>query len=268
MDMHAAPRIPATMVGQVVRYARGGGVGNIDWNVTARRGEPCRKKLVEAREPTVIVLFEDSPSLQFGSGARTKREAALDVAGYLALLSAMNGDHFGFWHAAPQCQAVRPPACGHSNIIATAIDLLGQPVPDLTAGGTVDVDWRHLYFAFPRRAVLLWVGDFAPRPVPFAWAAWRRRYEVIGMRVEYPWDRSLPACGRLAAVDPTTGDLLPVNPRSRASRRRHREWVAKRDAFFHHLFPRALDALTVSTADDPLAALGRFFDTRLRAMGA
>jgi len=253
---------------QVVRYTWGDDVRDIDWNVTARLGEPYRKKFVEERELTVVVLFEDSPSLQFGSGTRTKRDIALDLAGYVALLSAMNRDRVGFWHATPQCQAVRPPARGRSSIVSAAAEFLGQPVPDLTAGGAVQVDWKHLYFAFPRHAVLLWISDFAPRPLPFAWAALRRRYEVIGVRVEDPWERTLPACGRLAAVDPTTGDLLPVSPRSRSSRRRHAQWVQQRDAFWQHLFPRTLDALTVTTGEDPLAALVRFFRARMQAVRA
>ena len=253
---------------QVVRYTWGDDVRDIDWNVTARLGEPYRKKFVEERELTVAVLFEDAPSLQFGSGSRTKREVALDIAGYVALLSAMNRDRVGFWHATPQCEAIRPPARGRSSIVGAAVEFLGQPVPDLTAGGSVQIDWKQLYFAFPRHTVLLWLGDFAPRPLPYAWAALRRRYEVIGLRVEDPWERALPTCGRLAAVDPSTGELLPVNPGSRASRRRHHEWVTRRDAFWQHLFPRPLDALTVSTADDPLTALARLFRARMQAVRA
>ena len=65
---------------QVVKYEFGDDVRDIDWNVTARLGEPYRKKFVEEREVTVLILFEDSPSLQFGSAGRTKREALLELA--------------------------------------------------------------------------------------------------------------------------------------------------------------------------------------------
>lgn len=253
---------------QVVRYTWGDDVRDIDWNVTARLGEPYRKKFVEERELTVVVVLEDSPSLQFGSGARTKREVALDIAGYVALLSAMNRDRVGFWHATPQCQGIRPPARGRSSIVGAAVEFLGQPVPDLISGGTAQLDWKHLYFAFPRHSVLLWLGDFAPRPLPFGWAALRRRYELIGIRVEDPWERRLPSCGRLAAVDPSTGDVLPLDTRSRSTHRRHHEWVTQRDAYWKHLFPRNLDALTVSTTDDPLAALVRLFRARMQVVRA
>lgn len=253
---------------QVVRYTWGDDVRDLDWNVTARLGEPYRKKFVEERELTVAILFQDSPSLQFGSGSRTKREVALELAGYVALLSAMNRDRVGFWHATPRCQAVKPPARGRSAVVGAAVEFLGQPVPELVDGGHVQVDWKQLYFAFPRHSVLLWIGDFAPGPLPYAWTALRRRYEVIGARVEDPWERNLPACGRLTAVDPTTGHLLPIDPRSRSSRRHHRDWVTERDAFFQHLFPRSIDAFTVTTTDDTLGALVRLFRARMQAVRA
>ena len=59
---------------QVVRYEFGDDVRDIDWNVTARLGEPYRKKFVEEREVTLLLLIEDSPSLNFGSAGQSKRE--------------------------------------------------------------------------------------------------------------------------------------------------------------------------------------------------
>ena len=77
---------------QVVKYEFGDDVRDIDWNVTAKLGEPYRKKFVEEREISLILLFEDTPSLQFGSGAKSKREALLELASLIMLLSAVNGD--------------------------------------------------------------------------------------------------------------------------------------------------------------------------------
>ena len=94
---------------QVVKYEFGDDVRDIDWNVTARLGEPYRKKFVEERELTTVLLFEDSLSLQFGSGRRTKRNTALEMAGSFALLCAGNRDRAGFWHATPSTHLMREP---------------------------------------------------------------------------------------------------------------------------------------------------------------
>jgi uncharacterized protein (DUF58 family) len=251
---------------QVVQYEFGDDVRDIDWNVTARRGEPYRKKYVEERELTVVLLFDDSLSLQFGSGSRSKRDAVLELAGLFALLSAGNRDRAGFWHAIPGAHLVREPVRGRTAIIQTAATLLAQPVPELGAGGEVEIDWQRFVHAFPRHSVVLWLGDFAPRPVPAAWSALRRRYQMIGLRVEDPWERILPAHGQLTAVDPTTGELLPFDPTSKASRARHALWVRARDAYWQELFPSSVDRLTVSTEDDLLDAVIRFFRVRMQVV--
>jgi len=251
---------------QVVQYEFGDDVRDIDWNVTARRGEPYRKKYVEERELTVVLLFDDGISLQFGSGNRSKRDTLLELAGLFALLSAGNRDRAGFWHAVPGTHLVREPVRGRTAIIETAATLLGQPVPALDAGGEVEIDWRHFYHAFPRHSVVLWLGDFAPRALPPAWPVLRRRYQMVGLRVEDPWERVLPANGRLTAVDPVSGELLPFNPSSKASRARHALWVRARDAYWQELFPSPVDRLTVSTEDDLLQAVIRFLRARMQVV--
>ena len=82
---------------QVVKYEYGDDIRDIDWNVTARLGEPYRKKFVEEREVTLLLVFEDSASLRFGSGDNSKREALLELAGFVMLpfLSAVNRDRGG-----------------------------------------------------------------------------------------------------------------------------------------------------------------------------
>lgn len=249
---------------QVVKYEYGDDVRDIDWNVTARLGEPYRKKFVEERELTVVLLFEDSLSLQFGSAARSKRDTLLETAGLFALLCASNRDRAGFWHATPQVHLVREPVRGRTSIVKTAADLLAQPLPSLEADAEVDIDWNYFFLSFPRHSVVLWLGDFSPRPVPGLWPALRRRYDLIGVRVEDPWERNLPTQGCMTAVDPTSGELLVLDTTSTASRRRHAEWVGERDALWAQLFPAPTDGFTVGTQEDPLDALIRFFRRRMR----
>jgi len=251
---------------QVVHYEFGDDVRDIDWNVTARRGEPYRKKYVEERELTVALLFDDSVSLQFGSGSRSKRDTLLELAGLFALLCAGNRDRAGFWHATPATHLVREPVRGRTAIVETAAVLLGRPLPDLDAGGEVEIDWHRFLQTFPRHSVVLWLGDFAARPVPPVWNALRSRYQMIGLRVEDPWERILPPNGSLTAVDPTTGELLPFDTHSNASRARHALWVRARDAYWQQLFPSRVDRLTVTTDDDLLQAVIRFFRSRMQAL--
>ncbi len=251
---------------QVVRYEYGDDVRDIDWNVTARRGEPYRKKYVEERELTVVLLFEDSLSLQFGTAARSKRECLLELAGLFALVSAGSRDRVGFAYAAPGHFELRPPLRGRARILAAASELLQRAAPALDQFGRTAIDWQRLHGTFPRHAVLVWLSDFPPSEAAPELSPARRRFELIGVRAEDPFERALPDIGALSVADPTTGWLLTLDTRSAATRRRHAEWRDARERHLRELFPPAESRLSVATDEDPLTALLHFFRRRMQRL--
>jgi hypothetical protein len=252
---------------QVVKYEFGDDVRDIDWNVTARLGEPYRKKFVEEREVTLLLVFEDSPSLHFGSGAQSKREALLELAGLVMLLGAVNRDRVGFVHAAPEGTLFREPVRGRGRILHLAASLLSRPAPDPAAPPPV-LPWSFLSRAAPKHSILIWLGDFPPvargprGPQPDGWTVLQRRYQTMGFRVDDPWEREFPAT-RLAAYDPAAGRLVTLDGGS-AERAAHAAWVREREAAWLGLFPDPLARLVVSTAENRLDALVRFFHARMR----
>jgi len=248
---------------QVVKYEFGDDVRDIDWNVTARLGEPYRKKFVEEREVTLMVVFEDSPSLHFGSGAQSKREALLELAGLVMLLGAVNRDRVGFVHASPDGNLFREPVRGRGQILHAAASLLSRPAPAATAAAP-DIPWRLLARAAPKHSVLLWLGDFPPRSEPEGWTVMQRRYQTMGFRVDDPWERELPNQEMFAAYDPTAGRLVTLEG-SAAERAAHAAWRGAREAAWRSQFPDPLSRLVVGTDQNRLDALVRFFHARMRA---
>jgi hypothetical protein len=287
---------------QVVKYEFGDDVRDIDWNVTARRGEPYRKKFVEEREVTLLLVFEDSPSLQFGSSALSKREALLELAGLVMLLGAVNRDRVGYVLASPAGYFVKEPVRGRGPILHAASTLLGAPPPPLdtglgipetgkdavppllnaagpAGGGQVksvvqpplsgirypvsEIPWRLLARAAPKHSILIWLSDFPPRPAPVGWSVLQRRYNTMGFRVDDPWDRALPPGDTLTAYDPLAGRLVTLDG-SAGQRASHAAWVERRDAAFRGLYPDAFSRLVVSTEEPRLEALVRFFHARMR----
>ncbi|MBM3855325.1 MAG: DUF58 domain-containing protein [Verrucomicrobia bacterium] len=254
---------------QVVKYEFGDDVRDIDWNVTARLGEPYRKKFVEEREVTLLLLFEDSPSLHFGSGAQSKREALLELAGLVMLLGAVNRDRVGFVHAAPGLVTFREPVRGRGQILHSAASLLSRPAPAPTEGAP-EIPWRFLARAAPKHSVLIWLGDFPPvqrsargGPQPEGWPVLQRRYQTMGFRVDDPWERTLPTGESFAAYDPTAGRLVTLEGNA-AERAAHATWVREREEAWQSLFPDALGRLVVDTNQNRLDALVRFFHARMK----
>jgi len=270
---------------QVVKYEFGDDVRDIDWNVTARLGEPYRKKFVEEREVTLFIIFEDSASLQFGSGALSKREALLELAGLVMLLGAVNRDRVGFVHARPDGHLFREPVRGRGRILHAAASLLSQPAPPIESGlrmadrGTEkvsraaprqpeiqnpkpEIPWRLLSRATPKHTILVWLGDFPERPAPEGWPILQRRYQTMGFRMDDPWERALPAGETFAAYDPLAGRLVLLDG-SAAQRAAHAQWRAGREAAWASLFPDPRSRLVVTTEEDRLDALVKFFHARM-----
>ncbi len=254
---------------QVVKYTFGDDIRDIDWNVTARLGEPYRKKFIEEREVSLLLVFEDSVSLQFGSGAQTKREALLELAGLVMMLGAVNRDRVGFLYASPAGYTLKEPVRGRGQILHAAATLLGQSAPvienrELPTDSSF-VPWRLLAKAAPRHSIMIWLGDFPPRIAPEGWSVLSRRYQTMGFRVDDPWERELPSDRVLTTYDPVAGRIVTLNGATTAQRTAHAAWGEQRDAAFRAIFPAPLSRLVVGTHESRLDALVRFFHARMAA---
>ncbi|MHB8902049.1 MAG: DUF58 domain-containing protein, partial [Thermoguttaceae bacterium] len=80
---------------EVRPYVPGDDVRIIDWNVTARAGTPFVKRFVEERQLTLMLMADVSASQDFGSGSRSKREAAAELCALLAFSATRNDDKVG-----------------------------------------------------------------------------------------------------------------------------------------------------------------------------
>jgi len=249
---------------QVVKYAWGDDVRDIDWNVTARLGEPYRKKFVEEREVCLLLVFEDSPSLLFGSAGRTRRETLLELAALLMLLGAVNRDRVGLLYTSPAGFWFRRPMPGRETTLHTASLLLGQPPPPLDGEARTEVPWRFALNCAPRHSVLLWLGPFAPGPEPEGWRVLRKRYQTMGFRADDPWDIALPGNRLLPVYDPLAGRISMLNPSSPDERAAHADWRARREAMFSGLFPNSIDRTAVRTDAPVFEAMVEFFHRRFR----
>ena len=80
---------------EVRPYQIGDDVRTIDWNVSARIGEPHIKLFREERELTVLLVVDVSASLDFGTRSQRKRELVAEVAATLAFSAIRSNDKAG-----------------------------------------------------------------------------------------------------------------------------------------------------------------------------
>jgi len=235
---------------QVVKYAWGDDVRDIDWNVSARLGELYRKKFIEEREVSVLLVFEDALSLRFGSAGRTRRDVLLELAATLLLLGATNRDRVGLLYASPQGFWFRRPLPGRDYARRTAALLLGAPPPPADGPARVAIPWRLALRGTTAHSVLVWLGPFDAGAEPEEWPLLCRRHQTLGFRADDPWDETLPPGRRLTAYDPLAGQVVSLRAGA-AEQAAHARWRQGRDEYFADLFPQAGDRRALR-ADQPV----------------
>ena len=245
---------------QVVKYAFGDDIRDVDWNVTARLGDVYRKVFQEDREVTVFVVVSDDPALQFGSGASMKRDVLLRLAGLTMMLSIVNRERAGLLLASPSGTSVYPPTRRRAAIMAALASMFSSPVPD-PAPKKRFIFSPALCQPIPRGALIVWLGEIPSEMPPPEWALIRRRHPVIGIRVEDEWERAGPALSKFVAYDPEAHRLVWVED-SPEARLAHAQWREQRERVWSAWWPDPRDRLVVDAGADPLAALTHFLRDR------
>ena len=105
-------------------YMPGDDVRDIDWNVTNRMGRPFVKRFREERELAAVLAVDVSGSSAFGSGNRSKREFAAEVAATLATSAMRNGDKVALLLFTEQTELFIPPRKGRRHILRLVREML------------------------------------------------------------------------------------------------------------------------------------------------
>ena len=109
---------------EVRQYNPGDDVRSIDWNVTARTGEPYVKSYVEERELTVMLVVDVSRSGEFGTRNWFKRELAVELAAVMSFAATTNHDKVGLLLFTDRVELLVPPLKGRSHVLRLLRDLL------------------------------------------------------------------------------------------------------------------------------------------------
>ncbi len=255
---------------EVRPYQPGDEIRAIDWNVTARMGEPFVKVFAEERELTALIAVDRSASQEAGISAQAKAEVAAEVAGLLVFSALANGDRAGLMLFTDHIERYVPPRRGRKHGLRVITEVLAfQPKG---RGTDLEKALGHLTRVQRRRAVVFVVSDFLSEGYEAALAVVARRHDVVPVVISDPIEDELPGPelrGIWPVQDAETGELVLVDfddPRTRAAYadlgKSRRE---KRDRLFRKL---SLDAVRVSPGDDYVAPLAALFRARARRRAA
>jgi uncharacterized protein (DUF58 family) len=260
-DYRSALYGDGTELVQVRPYSPGDDVRRIDWNVTARTGEPHVRVHLAERVLVTWLLLDTSPSMQFGTADRRKADVAEGVAIAVGHVATRRGNRLGlvtFGDARPRAT---PPRQGRLGLIGLLAALREEPDGNGRVGTTALGEALGRAGALARqRAVVVVVSDFRG-PLD-----WRRpllelagRHEVVAVEIRDPAEQELPNAGALWLVDPETGSQVRVDTRSAKLRARFAAAAAaERDAVAGTLASAGARHVVLTTSGDWLRSLAVF----------
>lgn len=279
---------------EVRPYVPGDDVRTIDWNVTARTGEPFVKRYVEERQLTLMLMADISASQDFGSAHRSKREATAELCALLAFSATRNNDKVGLTLFHGGIEQYIPARKGLKHSLRVIREVLthgtGQTPDELEHKKTTQRRWlpfgrRRAWWRSPRQAtdlagamqflmsvtsrktVCFVVSDFLDENYLKSLRSANRKHDVVAVLITDPRELDLPNVGLITLTDPETGRTSQYDTSSQAFRRELARISAQRiEQLEHSLRSSEIDFIHIDASGSVVDPLVKFFRTRERRM--
>lgn len=253
---------------EVRPYQPGDEIRAIDWNVTARMGDPYIKVFAEERELTCLIAVDRSASQEAGLSPQSKAEVSAEIAGLLVFSALANGDRAGLMLFTDHIERYVPPRRGRKHGLRVITEVLA--FHPRGRGTDLAQALGHLTRVQRRRAVVFVVSDFLGEGYEPALAIAARRHDLIPVVISDPLEDELQGLEGIWPVrDAETGETVLVDFSDARTREAYaalsRAQREKRDKLFRKL---SLDAVRVKPGDDYVQPLAALFRARSRRRAA
>ena len=284
---------------EVRPYVPGDDIRSIDWNVSARMGTPYIKRFVEERELTVLLVVDISPSLDFGSAERSKREAATELSALLAFSAIENDDNIGLLLFQNGVDEFIPPRKGQKHALRIVREVLarsqGADKPYEEAAGDTGF-WRKIGAALRRRferfkarskdqdrrtniaqalefchqvlnrrAVIFLISDFIDEGYLKVAQTVHRRHDLISVLVNDAREFEMVDEGLLTLEDAETGEICEIDTGCESFRKLAHDQAQARVERLRNVFEASgCDLIEIDATKSVVDPLLAFFRKRQR----
>lgn len=150
------------------KYIPGESIRLIDWNLTARLGEPYVKVLLEEREREVIIALDVSPSMHTGWMERTKLEYAVELAATLAYSCVRSRDKLGYILFNNKTVGSSRPRSGKIQLFRALRNMLEEvyKTPNENHFTDIRIVFHELQKQRNKKFIVFVISDFFDRDIP------------------------------------------------------------------------------------------------------
>lgn len=248
---------------EVREYTYGDDIRQIDWNVTARTGDPYIKKFEEEREQTLMLCVDISPSGLFGSHNQSKRDLTIEICAVLAFSAIKNGDKVGLVLFTDEIEKVIPPKKGRLHVLRLIRELLTTE-PNGT-GTDISSTLSYVNRLLNRKAIVILASDFQDEEFDQQMKITAQKHDLVNVFINDKLEDELPDLGLLPLKDAETGEEVLVDTSSSQVRQQYQKRRAAHKAALRDLFVRMkVDTIELETNTSYTKPLVSFFRRRVQ----
>ena len=248
---------------EVRQYMPGDEMRTIDWNVTARMGEPYVKTFIEERELTVMLLLDASMSCRFGSAKQLKSQVAAELCSVLAFSAIKNNDKVGLIIFTDRIEKFVPPRKGLRHVLR----VIREALYFKPEGKGTDINnvLDYLNRVTKRRTIAFMVSDFFDRDFKSILSVSNKRHDVVAVTITDPREIEMPDVGIIALDDAETGEDFIIDTGNKNFRKQYKKDALRRmDERRKLLRSVNVDNIDVRTDSPYTESLIKFFRMRER----
>jgi uncharacterized protein (DUF58 family) len=246
---------------EVRQYQIGDDVRTIDWNVSARYGEPHVKLYREERELTVMLLVDVSGSQHFGTHEEFKDELVAEICATLSISAIRNNDKVGLVCFTDRIEAYIPPRKGSKHVLRVIRELLA--IEPQGKGTDIGSALEFMNKVQKKRAIVFLVSDMQDRNWQKQLQIANRRHDVVAVSTNDIAETVLPRAGLMRIENPETGETHVIDTSSKRVRQAWNQLATEsRIAIEQTLRRSRVDQIIVQTGEPFTSSLRQFFKRR------
>jgi len=247
---------------EVRAYTYGDDIRQIDWNVTARNGEPYIKVFEEEREQTLMLCVDISPSGFFGSRSQTKMELAIEICAVLAFSAIKNNDKVGLVLFSDKIEKVVPPKKGRTHVLRLIRELYTTE-PGGTSTSIRDA-LSYVNNLLTRRSIIVLASDFEDREFEKQHKITSRKHDLVNLVIHDRLEEDLPDLGIIPLTDAETNEQQWVDTSSKKVRHEYKKkFLADKKRLHEYFLKNKMDSIDVYTNESYIQPLVSFFQRRI-----
>lgn len=247
---------------EVRAYNYGDDIRQIDWNVTARTGDPYIKIFEEEREQTLMLCVDISASGVFGSLSQPKMDLAIELCAVLAFSAIKNGDKVGLLLFSDQIEKMVPPKKGRTHVLRLIREM--YTTKPKSKGTRIGNAMGYVNRLLDRRSIVVLASDFQDEDFEKQLKMTNQKHDLVNIMIRDQLEFNLPDLGLVPFRDAESGEDIMIDTSSKKVRESYRKRRLEQQQKLEDRFLKIkADTITVTTNESYVRPLMDFFRRRM-----